>query len=1576
MKKLILIFFVFLSVIVGAQINTYPVSAGQYAIYNEGSSDTITVDKKYASGGVIAYRNPIEVVDTIFKVPSTASLDTLSNFIRPVGKRAAIGLERGGEWDGTITVSDDSLLFYAYGSGAKPKIYGSEVITGWELHSGNIYKATVADEVKQLFLNDDRMQIARYPNEDYFTITTKTSNTVFESTDLDGGMNYAGATCFIKSNPWSMPAVLVASSSSQTITLESAPPYGVAENYGFWLVDKLEFLTQAGEWYYDSGADTLYFWTPNGDSPDNYIVRASTLSQNVNITGRSYVTIKDIELRHSGVDGIYVSSSSNIQIKNCIVDSPDRFGIYELSGSNILVDNNQIEGAGTAIRTMGQSNTITNNLIQNTGLIRNFNKSTVDQDGMGMFVRGNNHVIHYNRVINTGYIGIASNGLNISIKYNYINGACSVLDDGAGIYVSSGTTGSYPRNDFTIGTVIESNIIENVHGTMDGKPSASAYPHGNGIYLDWSPKGVTIKNNVVNFVSQGLYIQGGGQNVVEGNIFMDAMIGYRYNAGNEVNTYKENIIYQTSRLGRRLGTTSATAEPRLIYSNTGVYGLWAFEDNIYLARYYQTSQFRYTNSGGTAVNTSDFAVWQSETGDNNSTYITTSLGVGETEQLFYNDTKQSKTFNLGTKVYRDIFGNEITGKLTLEPFTSVILIGMDFSGIKPVPEFLDQSFHLVSPIYSKEWLGRLVAFRVDSINSFHFSIIQGNELNYFSIDSVTGDFFAQTDIQTSVDQSFVLQVEVSDKDFHDYADSVEVTFNISGTDLTPPEIVSFHIPEAVLGLTVPIIAFEATDDVLVSGYKLSESASRPHADDDGWASTAPEEFSFSQEGIHTLYAWVKDEAGNVSDSVSRTVTIVIPDLSPTFSEYLFEESDGQTVLDSKGSNDGTLVNEFLRVEGAAGNAIEFAGSGYINLGLCFGENVQDEITLSAWIKPDSAGNGWQGIITHGGPDTVSFSLLINANTKSVGFKTNGTTSSWLTVHVEKLWDGNWHHITAVYNGSEKVIYIDNVLMSSIPANGKIDSGFGTNLLIGAGGEESNPVHLFEGIIDEIRIYNYALTPSGVGELFHPVNKELKKIFTSEDITICEGEDYYGWTQTGVYERVLQRTGRLTSDADSIVTTNLTVNQAYNITEHVAISEGENFNGLTEEGAYHLNLVSSGGCDSIVTINLTVEKTFTQIIELEKGWNIFSAFLIPEDTRMETVTELLRLEGKLLIVKDEKENTYEEWVSQNRWINYIGSLQKTRGYYILVDSNSALEITGMEIEMPLDIPLNKGKNIISFPFDGSYDAMQIVQPLIDLGILEKVQDEKGNAIEYWNMFGWLNGIGDFKAGEGYLVQVSDDGIFTMNVLSEKSGQIFTVFAEPIWYKVVYDGNGFAHMNINLIGLNHINLQPGDEIAVFDQHICVGAVKLTEKHTGLNFVSIPVSSSKDSKNDGFREGNPIDLEFWKNQTNERRRLLPGLVEGEMIFKKYESVFVSLKDDSPIVEEFMVYPNPARSQVFIQFPYLTDKEIRIILTDITGKQILNKIVVSNPEIINIELMPAGVYFISTSEKNNYSTHKLIII
>src|SRR5690606_23433821 len=285
------------------------------------------------------------------------------------------------------------------------------------------------------------------------------------------------------------------------------------------------------------------------------------------------------------------------------------------------------------------------------------------------------------------------------------------------------------------------------------------------------------------------------------------------------------------------------------------------------------------------------------------------------------------------------------------------------------------------------------------------------------------------------------------------------------------------------------------------------------------------------------------------------------------------------------------------------------------------------VTLSAWIKPDLNAGGWQRIIMHGGPNSETFALYINSDSRTIVFITNGTTNAWFeSDSTNTLWDGKWHHIVAVYNGGEKVIYIDNVAVSTVTASGKMDIGFGFDLLIGAGRDESDLTTFYNGKIDEVRIYNYAISNDEVAELYHSVNRELNKISIVEDVTICEGEEYMGWTQSGQYERVLQRIPEFTSGADSIVLTNLFVNPDYHFFEEINIPDGGTYKGWTESGTYELNLVSSQGCDSTVIINLTVGQLTNQLRERDKGWNLFSSFLIPDDLSMESVTEVLRNEG--------------------------------------------------------------------------------------------------------------------------------------------------------------------------------------------------------------------------------------------------------------------------------------------------------------------------------------------------------------
>ncbi len=113
-------------------------------------------------------------------------------------------------------------------------------------------------------------------------------------------------------------------------------------------------------------------------------------------------------------------------------------------------------------------------------------------------------------------------------------------------------------------------------------------------------------------------------------------------------------------------------------------------------------------------------------------------------------------------------------------------------------------------------------------------------------------------------------------------------YTITGgaADTQAPTVTAFTIPSSATSLTISVTSFTATDNVGVSGYMITESATTPSASAAGWSATAPTSYTFSSTGSKTLYAWAKDATGNISTSGSASVTINVsssPSPSPSSS---------------------------------------------------------------------------------------------------------------------------------------------------------------------------------------------------------------------------------------------------------------------------------------------------------------------------------------------------------------------------------------------------------------------------------------------------------------------------------------------------------------------------------------------------------------------------------------------------------------------------------------------------------------------------------------------------------------------
>ncbi len=149
-----------------------------------------------------------------------------------------------------------------------------------------------------------------------------------------------------------------------------------------------------------------------------------------------------------------------------------------------------------------------------------------------------------------------------------------------------------------------------------------------------------------------------------------------------------------------------------------------------------------------------------------------------------------------------------------------------------------------------------------NLNAFadHFS---ANNNSYAAIENLDSDGDGFTNIQ-----------EITARTFPGNAAS------FPATDTTAPSVTAFAIPTSATTLIVPITTFTATDNVAVTGYRLTETATAPAAGAVGWTATQPANYTFATAGTKTLYAWAKDAAGNVSASLNDAVVITLADTTP------------------------------------------------------------------------------------------------------------------------------------------------------------------------------------------------------------------------------------------------------------------------------------------------------------------------------------------------------------------------------------------------------------------------------------------------------------------------------------------------------------------------------------------------------------------------------------------------------------------------------------------------------------------------------------------------------------------------
>jgi parallel beta-helix repeat protein len=518
--------------------------------------------------------------------------------------------------DGTYELSEPFILktedsgteacpitYTAYNNGEVIISGGKKINSQWVNYKGNIMVCDIPEaqdgkwKFRQLFVNGKRMDRARTPNKGHYNLIYQTRNDLGRSTmkyrdgDIQNWNNLDEAEIVIF-HSWNDSRLFIDKIDEAQRLVHFTGPIGrrlkagvTSSGYSadsrtyanrYYVENILEALDYPGEWYLDTKSGKLYLYPT--DDLVNSELRTPCVSQLLilqgNVEAREYV-------QHVNFEGLTFSDAAYSLPKEGIPTIKDVGDIYKPSAITFdgakfcTFKNNCVRNVGTyAVEVTGDGNSITHNKIYDTGgggvitasFGREANEITFNEiydcgkiwfSACGVNVDDGGGYIANNLIHNISHTGVygrhwasktqeqerRNQEQRLTIEFNEIRDIGGVLNDNAGIFI----------RDSNI--VINNNLIYNVSSfmyyEMMGQYNDKGVP-GWGIYLGCESRGVTVSNNIVYNMNEGMHLLFGARhNTIENNIFADClkrMIRYETKPAMPLthNKFIRNIIYMNN----------------------------------------------------------------------------------------------------------------------------------------------------------------------------------------------------------------------------------------------------------------------------------------------------------------------------------------------------------------------------------------------------------------------------------------------------------------------------------------------------------------------------------------------------------------------------------------------------------------------------------------------------------------------------------------------------------------------------------------------------------------------------------------------------------------------------------------------------------------------------------------------------------------------------------------------------------------------------------------------------------------------------------------------------------------------